>query len=41
KQKYIGIFDSDKNETRHAIASLDEIYEHAAAIRDTVRIHQS
>lgn len=40
KQKYIGIFDGDKNETRHAIDSLDEIYTHAAAIRDTVRVHQ-
>lgn len=40
KQKYIGIFDGDKNETRHPIDSLDEIYSHAAAIRDTVRIHQ-
>lgn len=40
KQKYIGIFDSDKNETRYPIDSLDEIYEHAAAIRETVRIHQ-
>ena len=40
KQKYIGIFDGDKNETRHPIDSLDEIYVHAAAIRDTVRIHQ-
>jgi len=41
KQKYIGIFDGEKNETRHPIDSLDEIYAHAAAIRDTVRIHQS
>lgn len=40
KQKYIGIFDGDKVETRHPIDSLDEIYLHASAIRDTVRIHQ-
>ncbi|TFC93550.1 type I restriction endonuclease [Cryobacterium sp. TMT3-29-2] len=40
KQKYIGIFDGDKVETRHPIDSLDEIYLHAGAIRDTVRIHQ-
>ncbi|WP_104193873.1 type I restriction endonuclease [Cryobacterium sp. M25] len=40
KQKYIGIFDGDKVETRHPIDSLDEIYMHASAIRDTVRIHQ-
>jgi len=40
KQKYIGIFDGDKVETRHPIDSLDEIYAHAAAIRDTIRIQQ-
>ncbi|TDW29201.1 type I restriction endonuclease [Cryobacterium psychrophilum] len=40
KQKYIGLFDSDKNETRHPIDSLDEIYLHAAAIRGTVKLHQ-
>ncbi|RMP11904.1 hypothetical protein ALQ29_03407 [Pseudomonas marginalis pv. marginalis] len=28
-QKYIGIFDEEKNETRHAISSIDEIYEYA------------
>lgn len=25
-QKYLGIFDQAKNETRHAIGSLDDIY---------------
>jgi hypothetical protein len=37
KQKYLGLFDDDKNETRHPIEALDEIYEHADAIRDSVR----
>jgi hypothetical protein len=37
-KKYIGLFDEEKNETRHPIDSLDEIYEHAAAIRETVRL---
>ncbi|MEY9259292.1 hypothetical protein ABH903_002324 [Brevibacterium epidermidis] len=37
KQKYIGIFDADKNESRHPIDSLDEIYLHADAIRETVK----
>ncbi|ONI60748.1 restriction endonuclease [Leifsonia sp. ALI-44-B] len=37
KQKYLGVFDEDKNETRHAIESLDEIYLHAATIRDSVK----
>lgn len=40
KQKYIGIFDAEKNETRHPIESLDEIYGHAAAIRESVALHQ-
>jgi hypothetical protein len=37
-KKYIGLFDEEKNETRHEIGSLDEIYEHAATIRETVRL---
>ncbi|SDS59180.1 type I restriction endonuclease [Microlunatus soli] len=37
KQKYLGLFDEQKNETRHAIDSLDQIYEHADTIRATVR----
>lgn len=37
KQKYLGTFDDAKVETRHPIASLDEIYDHAQTIRDTVR----
>ncbi|WP_062301070.1 type I restriction endonuclease [Demequina subtropica] len=37
KQKYIGLFDEDKNETRIAIDSLDEIYAHADTIRATVK----
>jgi hypothetical protein len=36
----VGIFDGDKNETRHPIDSLDEIYLHATAMWDAVRIHQ-
>lgn len=37
KQKYVGIFDSEKSETRHPIDGLDEIYMHADAIRETVK----
>lgn len=37
KQKYLGLLDEEKTETRHAINSLDEIYEHADAIREAVR----
>ncbi|GGF15140.1 type I restriction endonuclease [Subtercola lobariae] len=37
KQKYLGIFDEAKNETKLPIDSLDDIYEHADLIRSTVR----
>lgn len=36
KQKYLGLLDDQKVETRHAIESVDEIYEHADAIREAV-----
>ena len=36
-QKYIGLFDDDKNETRHAISSLDEIYGFADTLRTTAQ----
>lgn len=37
KQKYLGLLDEAKVETRHPIADLDEIYSHADAIREAVR----
>lgn len=40
KQKYLGLFDADKNETRHPIESLDEIYHHAPAIREMVKVYE-
>jgi len=36
-QKYLGIFDSDKKETRHPIASLDDIFLHSDSLRATAR----
>jgi len=36
-QKYLGLFDADKVETRMPLESLDEIYDHAEALRATVR----
>ncbi len=36
-RKYLGTFDADKVETRHLIESLDDIYLHAEAIRESVR----
>ncbi|AZD00610.1 type I restriction endonuclease [Pseudomonas chlororaphis] len=35
-QKYIGIFDEEKNETRHPISSVDEIYEYSDHLKKTV-----
>jgi hypothetical protein len=34
-QKYIGIFDQEKTETRHPISSLDEIYDFADQLKTT------
>lgn len=36
RQKYLGLFDDDKNETRHPINSLEEIYLFADEIRGAV-----
>lgn len=38
-QKYIGLFDQEKNETRHPIGSLDEIYQYADQVRATVHYY--
>ncbi|MFD3852904.1 MULTISPECIES: type I restriction endonuclease [unclassified Brevibacterium] len=37
KQKYLGIFDEDKKETRIPIDGIESIYDHAEHIRATVR----
>ncbi|MGK2886641.1 MAG: type I restriction endonuclease [Rhodococcus sp. (in: high G+C Gram-positive bacteria)] len=37
KQKYLGLLDEDKTEIRHTLDSLDQIYQHADAIREAVR----
>lgn len=41
KQKYLGLFDENKVETKHALDSLDSIYKHAEYIRETVRRHNA
>lgn len=38
-QKYIGIFDQEKNETRHPISSLDDIYEFADQLKTTINFY--
>ena len=37
RQKYLGTFDADKNETRHTIDGVNDIVAHAAALRRTAR----
>ena len=39
-QKYIGVFDSDKNETRMPIASLDEIYSISEQLKETAASYE-
>lgn len=38
-QKYLGIFDKNKTETRHPISSIDEIYNFAEALKSTVNTY--
>lgn len=38
-QKYLGTFDSNKNETRHPIDSLEDIYSFAEVIRNTIHFY--
>jgi len=40
-QKYLGLFDADKNEQRVPIDSLDEIYEHAERLKQTVEFYDT
>jgi len=37
-QKYVGILDADKKETRHAITKLDDIYQLSPALIDAVKL---
>ena len=34
-QKYLGLFDEDKNETKHSLESLDDIYKFAEQLKET------
>ncbi|HEY0216949.1 MAG TPA: type I restriction endonuclease [Cellulomonas sp.] len=38
-QKYLGLLDAEKVETRHPIDVLEEIYHHAEAIREAVHLY--
>jgi len=37
KQRYLGLMDADKNERREPLGSVEEIYNHAEELRETVR----
>jgi hypothetical protein len=39
-QKYLGVFDKDKSETRHPISSLDDIYEFSDSLKETISFYQ-
>ena len=39
-QKYIGLFDSEKNEKRHPISSLDEIYGYADQLKGVISLYE-
>lgn len=39
-QKHLGVFDREKNETRHPISSLDEIYEFSESLKETITFYQ-
>ncbi|MBS1207750.1 MAG: hypothetical protein H6R19_148 [Proteobacteria bacterium] len=38
-QKYIGLFDGDKNETRHPINSVDDIYSFAETLQSAAKVY--
>jgi hypothetical protein len=38
-QKYIGLFDIEKNETRHPIATVDDIYSFADILKATAALY--
>lgn len=40
-QKYLGLFDAEKKESRVAIESLDDIYQHVAALTEVVKWYKS
>lgn len=39
-QKYLGVFDSEKNQTKHPIDTLDEIYDYAEELKKTIQFYE-
>jgi len=40
-QKYLGTFDANKNETRHAIERVDDIFTFAEQLRQAVKFYEA
>lgn len=40
KQKYLGIFDADKKETRHPIETLDDIFNFSEELKNTISLYE-
>ena len=40
KQKYLGLLDADKNETRHPINNLDDIFNFSEQLMNTVNFYE-
>ncbi|GGB65411.1 type I restriction endonuclease [Shewanella inventionis] len=40
KQKYLGVFDVDKNETRHPIDTLDQIFDFSEVLLQTITFYE-
>ncbi|MBF4253486.1 restriction endonuclease, partial [Vibrio anguillarum] len=40
KQKYIGIFDEAKNETRHPIETVDDIFNFSEQLQSTLALYE-
>ncbi|WP_027186182.1 type I restriction endonuclease [Desulfovibrio inopinatus] len=41
KQKYLGIITADKSEDKHPIDSLNDIYKHASALQEAVKMYDN
>ena len=40
KQKYLGLMDANKNETRHPISSVDDIFSYSEQLLTTVTFYE-
>nr|MVB98516.1 restriction endonuclease [Vibrio cholerae] len=40
KQKYIGLFDEEKNETRHPIETVDDIFNFSEHLQNTLSLYE-